>query len=114
MSGITTHVLDTTTGRPGSGISVQLERQADDSGWQDVGSGITDADGRVKNFFGEARLFEPGSYRLTFETGEYFRSTGIESFFPRIAITFAVGDAEQHYHVPLLLSRFGYTTYRGS
>ena len=104
MSGITTHVLDTARGRPAAGVPVLLER-AVDTGWQGVGRGTTDADGRVGDLL--AVHPEEGRYRLTFDTGAYSR------FYPEVTVTFVVAG-EEHYHVPLLLSPFGYSTYRGS
>jgi 5-hydroxyisourate hydrolase len=111
VSGITTHVLDTSRGRPAAGVPVVLER-ATDSGWQPVGRGTTDADGRARSLL----LSEPeaGRYRLTFDTDTYFRAVGDTGFYPEVSVTFVVGQGEEHYHVPLLLSPFGYSTYRGS
>ncbi|MGH7551327.1 MAG: hydroxyisourate hydrolase [Gemmatimonadota bacterium] len=109
---ITTHVLDTARGEPASGILVHLETR-DGEGWRELGSGQTDEDGRARDLLGDGRL-EPGSYRLRFATGEYFEALGIESFHPEVAIVFRIGDPDEHYHVPLLVSPFGYTTYRGS
>lgn len=110
--GITTHVLDTALGRPAAGVPVMLEIQRDGA-WVALGSGVTDADGRVRTLL-DGREFEPGTYRLTFDTFSYFRSAGADAFFPEASIVFTVRDASQHYHVPLLLSPFGYSTYRGS
>ena len=103
MAGITTHVLDTAKGRPAAGIAVTLEILRD--GWQTVGKGSTDADGRLRTLT-EGVPLEPATYRLTFVTGS--------PFFPEVAILFRVDDTAQHYHVPLLLSPYGYSTYRGS
>lgn len=103
--GISTHVLDTSTGRPAANVKIALE--FDRGGFDVVCHGKTNEDGRL-------RLIEQpdsGVYRITFETGEYFKG---ETFFPVVAITFEVRDAAQHYHVPLLVSPFGYSTYRGS
>jgi 5-hydroxyisourate hydrolase len=111
MSGITTHVLDTARGCPAAGVPVSLERELD-SGWQPVGRGTTDADGRADNLL--ASVPDDGRYRLTFDTGAYFRAVGDEGFYPEVSVTFVVGAGAEHYHVPLLLSPFGYTTYRGS
>lgn len=104
MSGITTHVLDTSVGHPASGVAVRLLRDA-----VEVAAGTTDDDGRWIALDGEATT--PGGYRLVFATGVYF--TG-ESFHPQIVVDFTVTDPDEHHHVPLLLSPFGYTTYRGS
>ena len=108
---ITTHVLDTSRGKPASSVSVTLERRNAEGDWKLVGRGKTDDDGRLKTLLREV---EAGRYRLTFDTGTYFRERNIESFFPEATIVFEVRDAAQHYHVPLLLSPFGYSTYRGS
>lgn len=109
---ITTHILDTSSGRPAAGVQVRLETR-DGEGWRQLGSGRTDDDGRAKDLLGEGRL-ERGTFRLTFATGDYFRSRGVEGFHPEIAIVFQVTDPGEHHHVPLLVSPFGYTTYRGS
>ena len=114
MSSITTHILDTTSGRPASGIPVVLERKNQAAGWQTIAEGITNADGRLNDLLSVEEPFEVGHYRLNFETGSYFLSRDIECFFPNITISFVVRDPAQHFHVPLLLSPFGYSTYRGS
>lgn len=114
MSAITTHVLDMTAGKPGAGIAVVLERKADTAGWQTIAERVTDVDGRVKDLLSSSESFLPGDYRLTFDTGGYFATKGVECFFPLVTIGFVVKDTGQHYHVPLLLSPFGYSTYRGS
>jgi 5-hydroxyisourate hydrolase len=113
MSPITTHVLDTSTGKPGAGIAVSLEYK-DGTGWQNIASGTTDGDGRLRGLIGDGGEFQVGEYRLTFEVGEYFGSQGVECFFPSVTLSFVVKDVGQHYHVPLLVSPFGYSTYRGS
>ena len=114
MSAITTHILDTTSGRPGSGIPVVLERKSQSAGWQKIAEGITNTDGRLNDLLSDEEAFEAGHYRLSFETGSYFLSQNVECFFPNITISFVVRDPAQHFHVPLLLSPFGYSTYRGS
>lgn len=114
MSAITTHVLDTSKGRPASGVPVVLEFRAAGHEWKVVGRGHTDADGRLKSLLPGGALLEPGSYRLTFDAGAYFRAQNVDTFYPEVSLVFAVRDAAQHYHVPLLLSPYGYTTYRGS
>jgi 5-hydroxyisourate hydrolase len=108
---ITTHVLDTSLGKPAPAVPVILERQMQGGEWRVIGRGETDADGRLKSLASE---IEPGIYRLTFDTGMYFRERHIENFYPEATIVFEVRDAAQHYHVPLLLSPYGYSTYRGS
>ena len=111
MSPITTHVLDTSRGAPAVGVPVVLER-AVDSGWQLVGRGTTDADGRVRDLL--ASPLAVGRYRLSFDTEAYFNAVGEASFYPEVSVAFVVERGEEHYHVPLLLSPFGYSTYRGS
>lgn len=110
MSRITTHILDVSKGCPASAVPVTLERQTP-VGWELVGEGATDDDGRIGNLSESAAA---GVYRLTFNTADYFTKQKIEGFYPQVTIEFAVRDAAQHYHVPLLLSSFGYSTYRGS
>ena len=107
MAGITTHVLDTAKGRPAQGVAITLEILR--SGWELVGGGVTDADGRLRTLMENVSL-ERAVYRLTFTTGAYDEG----GFFPEVTIVFRVDNPEQHYHVPLLLSPFGYSTYRGS
>ena len=112
-SPITTHVLDTSRGRPAAGVTVRLERLAATSEWQLLGEGNTNRDGRAANLIAHS-AFTTGRYRLTFATGEYFAAQGTASFYPQVAIEFTVTTIDDHYHVPLLLSPFGYSTYRGS
>jgi 5-hydroxyisourate hydrolase len=112
MSAITTHVLDTSAGRPAAGVPVTLEKQTS-GGWQSAGHGVTNQDGRITDLLAGATL-SAGSYRLTFDTAAYFSTSKQPSFYPQVQVTFTVSDAAQHYHVPLLLSPFGYSTYRGS
>ena len=114
MSAITTHILDTATGKPGAGIPVVLERRSHNAGWQKIADGTTDGDGRVNDLLSPDNIFSEGHYRLSFELGPYFLLQGVECFFPQVNISFVVKDASQHYHVPLLMSPFGYSTYRGS
>jgi 5-hydroxyisourate hydrolase len=104
---ISTHVLDAALGRPAAGVAVRLERPSGASV-----DAVTDADGRVASLAGEES--EPGEYRLRFDTGGYFAAAGRESFYPEVVVAFTIVDAAQHYHVPLLLSPFAYSTYRGS
>lgn len=113
MSAITTHVLDTARGRPAAGVPVLLERWARD-GWEALGKSTTDSDGRVNRLLPEAMPLAPGTYRLTFDTQAYFATHNLEGFYPQVTVVFQVRDGRQHYHVPLLLSPFGYSTYRGS
>jgi 5-hydroxyisourate hydrolase len=112
MSQITTHVLDVSVGRPAPDIAVTLEIQVGGS-WDELGNGKTDADGRLEGLLGERKL-EVAEYRLTFATGQYFALRRVEVFYQNIIIVFEVHNPQQHYHVPLLLSPFAYSTYRGS
>jgi 5-hydroxyisourate hydrolase len=109
---ITTHVLDTTQGGPAAGLTVILHVRSS-SEWTPICRGDTDGNGRL-NLNPEGQVLGIGTYRLTFDTGSYYRAQGtIGPFFPEVAVTFTVDDEAEHYHVPLLLSPFGYTTYRG-
>ena len=114
MSAITTHVLDTARGCPAAGVGVVLERQDSDQGWQLIGRGETDADGRLRTLMPDAGSAPPGTYRLIFDVRAYFDAQAVRSFYPYVVVTFDVPDGEAHHHVPLLVSPFGYTTYRGS
>jgi 5-hydroxyisourate hydrolase len=115
VSRITTHVLDVSSGRPAEGMPVVLERaDPNGAGWELVGRGTTDADGRQRALAPDGRRLAGGRYRLTFDTGAYFTRTGRQAFFPEVSVVFAIDDGEEHQHVPLLLSPYGYSTYRGS
>lgn len=111
MTGITSHVLDTSIGKPAAGIGISLHRKNDDA-WAAIGDAVTDDDGRVASLTGNT--CEPGHYQITFAVADYFERRNVESFYPVIKIEFTVVDAAQHYHVPLLLNPFGFSTYRGS
>ncbi len=113
MSGITTHVLDTARGRPAAGVPVTLEAKGG-GGWRLVGRGATDADGRLRDLVPADFALTEGEYRLTFDAGAYLSAAGVEGFYTEVVVSFVVRDAASHYHVPLLLSPYGYTTYRGS
>jgi 5-hydroxyisourate hydrolase len=113
MSPITTHVLDTTRGRPAAAVPVTLEVHRDGA-WQKAGHGVTDADGRLRDLLDDDGPLSGGVYRLTFDTAAYFERVGLQTFYPRVLVEFTVAAGESHYHVPLLLSPFGYTTYRGT
>lgn len=106
MTTISTHVLDTAAGKPAAGIEVRLECDG-----RVIGSGVTDADGRLRDFVGEGEVISPGEHALRFHVGEYL---GQDAFYNEIMIAFRVKADVLHYHVPLLLSPFGYSTYRGS
>ena len=111
---ISTHILDTSRGKPAAGVTVILEMKGKSGDWSKVASATTDPDGRINSLFPEGVPLEKGMYRLTFETASYFRSVQTESFYPYVQIAFEVKESSAHYHVPLLLSPFGYSTYRGS
>lgn len=114
MSSITTHILDTALGRPAAGVHVMLDRRADDGRWETVGRGHTDNDGRLRTLYPGADPPAPGVYRLTFDTQRYFESLDVEVFYPEVVVVFETQSGETHYHVPLLLAPFGFTTYRGT
>lgn len=113
-SPITTHVLDTSRGCPAEDIHVVLEAQRGTGKWETLGEGSTDADGRINDLLPADTSFSPGTYRLTFDVTPWFRSQNIDSFYSSIPIVFTINNPDQHTHVPLLLSPFGYSTYRGS
>jgi 5-hydroxyisourate hydrolase len=104
---LSTHVLDAAYGRPAAGVAVRLTTVGGD----ELAEAVTDDDGRVPQL---AADLPEGTYRLTFDTGTYFAATGRQGFYPEVVVTFTVTDAGQHHHVPLLLSPFAYSTYRGS
>jgi 5-hydroxyisourate hydrolase len=112
MSGITTHVLDLSSGQPAQGIAVRLERLTG-TGWDKVEERTTDADGRVKDLHLGPQV-PKGVYRITFATRQYAHGKGLPTFYPEVQVMFEVGDPMQNYHVPLLFSPYGYSTYRGS
>ena len=111
-SPITTHVLNTNLGKPASGVPVLLEMQTPNKAWKKISSSKTDSDGRAHSL--HTGSLKKGAYRLTFDTKEYFKGLREKSFYPVVCITFEVTEMGRHYHVPLLLSRYGYSTYRGS
>ncbi len=111
MTGITTHVLDTARGGPASGMAVSLGARSGE-GWTDLGRATTDADGRVANLLPEKARTPGGTYRLRFDVGAYFAAQGVKAFYPYVEVVFTLQD-DRHHHVPLLVSPFGYSTYRG-
>jgi 5-hydroxyisourate hydrolase len=113
MSQITTHVLDVSIGRPAAGVPVVLAIKKPGDAWQELSRGATDGDGRLRHLLAPDALVQ-GTYRLTFETASYFESRKSAGFYPQVAIEFEVREPREHYHVPLLLSPYGYSTYRGS
>lgn len=114
MSAITTHVLDIARGKPARGVPITLEHRSPAGAWMEVGRGATDDDGRLRTLLPASRPLDPGRYRITFDTGAYFAAIGVEGFYPEAAIVFEVRSSVEHFHVPLLLSPYGYSTYRGS
>lgn len=114
MGAITTHILDISIGRPAAGVPVRLDRQTETGHWEELGGRETDSDGRARDLIDADGRLTAAVHRLTFDVGPYFRGREIDSFYREISIAFIVSDASQHYHVPLLLSPFGYSTYRGS
>ena len=114
MSAITTHVLDTSRGCPARGVPVELEIRIEDDTWRRIGRGATDGDGRLRTLMPEGEPLVGGVYRLLFDVHHYFAETGTHCFYPRVTVEFSVAGEGSHYHVPLLISPFGYTTYRGS
>ncbi|MFT4126630.1 MAG: hydroxyisourate hydrolase [Gordonia sp. (in: high G+C Gram-positive bacteria)] len=108
MTGLSTHVLDAVSGAPATGIEVTLQ----DAAGAPLASGTTDDDGRIGQVNTEALV--PGTYHLVFNTGDWFSEKGVDAFYPEVDICFAVDDPSRHYHVPVLLSPFAYSTYRGS
>lgn len=113
MSTITTHVLDVSLGRPAAGVPVLLEVEEVGTGWRALGRSATGKDGRLNDLLSPGALVE-GTYRLTFDTHTYFADRKVEALYPQITVVFSVREAGKHYHIPLLLSPFGYSTYRGS
>ena len=111
---ITTHILDVSKGGPASGVPVRLEYFVDSSSWRELGRDVTNVDGRASNLLSPNANIQEGTYRLTFDTASYFAAQNVDGFYPHVTVAFIVNDAKQHYHVPLLLSPFGFTTYRGS
>ena len=114
MSAITTHVLDTARGRPAADVPIVLETRVDADRWERVGAGKTDADGRMRTLMPADAPLIPAVYRLTFDTAAYFAAAGKTTLYPSIVIVFETQPGEAHYHVPLLVAPFGYSTYRGS
>lgn len=117
MSQITTHVLDTSIGKPGKNITIRLMNKVNDDrvngGWQTIAQGVTNADGRISDLLPPEKKVKPGTYKLVFETDNYFNANNIKGFYPEVEIQFIIND-DSHYHVPLLINPFGYSTYRGS
>jgi 5-hydroxyisourate hydrolase len=114
MKGISTHILDTVHGKPAKDVAVRLEKQSINGDWQQLTSVRTDQDGRCGQLLPHGEELSPGVYRLTFEIGSYYALQKIDTLYPVVQVTFQARDGESHFHIPLLLSPNGYTTYRGS
>lgn len=111
-SPITTHILDTALGRPAAGVRVVLDKQEAEA-FVCIGEGVTDADGRIADLLEPGKL-EAGVHRLTFHVGDYLSDSGRKGFYPQVPVIFEITAPDEHYHVPLLLNPYGYSTYRGS
>lgn len=115
---ISTHVLDTARGRPAAGVPVVLERLDSDgstaAAGREIARATTDGDGRVRELSAGGVPLGAGRYRIRFDTDRYFSALGVDAFYPEVSVVFVISDATQHHHVPLLLSPYGYSTYRGS
>ncbi len=112
MSQLTTHILDTTKGKPASGVTITLY-QNQSNNWQQIAQGVTNADGRIPDLLDQDVQLQFGAYKIKFETAEYFGQQSIQTFYPFVEIVFSI-TTNEHYHVPLLLNPYGYSTYRGS
>ena len=114
MKRISTHVLDVALGKPAENVPVWLERQEPGGEWVELHSARTNADGRCDNVLPENEILRTGLYRLAFDTGTYHATQKVEGLYPVVEITFEVREGESYFHIPLLLSPYGFTTYRGS
>jgi 5-hydroxyisourate hydrolase len=110
--GLSTHILDTALGRPAAGIPLTLSRLEEDD-WNEMGRGVTDSDGRCRTLLGE-HVLESATYKIRFATAEYYAAQMLTGLYPYVEIVFTVRDPADHYHIPLLLTANGFTTYRGS
>lgn len=114
MSGISSHILDTNLGRPAADVAVSLLRSDAENTWTQVGTGVTDGDGRCRQLLPEGATLSAGIYRIRFDVAAYYERYAIQGLYPVVEITFRVRTEDQHLHIPLLLTANGYTTYRGS
>lgn len=112
MSQITTHILDTTSGKPAKNVRINLY-QSENNSWIEIATGITNTDGRITNLLSDNKSLDIGIYKMKFFTSEYFINKKLSTFYPFVEVVFEINN-EEHYHIPLLLNPFGYTTYRGS
>ena len=110
---LSVHVLNLENGLPSAGVSVTLEQHVGDH-WQSLSEGVTNQQGRIAELFPANQAMKPGKYRVVFKTGDYYQKAHRETFFPEVPVIFEVKQADQHYHIPLLLSPYGFSTYRGS
>ena len=110
---LSVHVLNLENGLPSPGVNVTLEKHVGQN-WQPLAQGVTNEQGRIGELFPDKQAMEAGQYRVVFKTGDYFKKAGRDTFFPEIPVIFEVKNADQHYHIPLLLSPYGFSTYRGS
>jgi 5-hydroxyisourate hydrolase len=114
MSKVSTNVLDIARGAPAASVAVTLEFEGNADQWRKVGFGVTDNDGRCAQLLPKSTSLAPGTYRLTFHTGDYHDAQGTGGLYPFVQVVFRVAEGETSFHIPLLLSPYGYTTYRGS
>lgn len=114
MKSISTHVIDTAHGKPIPNLSVTLEMHSGRGQWKEVATGMTNGDGRVNPLLPKGSPLEVGRYRITFATNSFFEGQGIRGFYPYVSIVFEITETSEHYHIPLLLSPYGFSTYRGS
>ncbi|ALE90178.1 hydroxyisourate hydrolase [Pseudomonas versuta] len=110
---LSVHVLNLENGLPSPGVNVTLEKYVGQN-WQPLAQGVTNEQGRIGELFPDKQAMEAGQYRVVFKTGDYFKKAGRDTFFPEIPVIFEVKNVDQHYHIPLLLSPYGFSTYRGS
>ena len=112
-SPITTHALATNHGMPANDLPIQLSKRKADGTWEQIASGVTNADGRIADLLAPGSL-RVGVYQMRFDTGTYFAASDTQTFYPEVLVTFEIKATDEHYHVPLLISPFGFSTYRGS
>lgn len=112
-SPITTHILDTALGKPAKGVPIALSYMQP-NGFVELGKGVTNDDGRITDLLSADHVLSPGRYRMRFDTTSYFQASGQKAFYPEVDVVFELDAPGEHYHIPLLLSPFGYSTYRGS
>ncbi len=114
MSTLSTHVLDTAAGKPAEGVAIRLERQDQHGDFKPIATATTNADGRAPNLLADDHPLMPGVYRLRFEIDNYFKKQGVDCFYPYAQVVFRIDKRGDHFHVPLLVAPYGYSTYRGS